>query len=116
MSAMVELTPYILTGFFALIGWYLRENNQQHGALVQEIKHLGATLSSLEQRLEDKLEAHVKRFDRFVLSQEQRLTVVETGCAIEHGKMPDRRILRRKPTTPTSWQTDSNIENGGTQT
>lgn len=112
-TLMSELTPYILTGFFALVGWYLRENQKQHSSLVEAVHDLNKTLSTLEQKLEEKIDAHVKRFDRFVLNQEGRLTTLETRCSYEHGRSPDRRIdLQRVP----SWQIDSNIENGGTQT
>lgn len=111
-ALMSELSPYILTGLFALVGWYLRDNAKQHQALVEAVQGLGGTISSLEQKLEDKVDTHARRFDRFVLSQESRLTAVETRCAIEHGEMPDRRASAQRV---INWQERSDFGNAGTQ-
>lgn len=111
-ALMAELAPYILAGLFGLVGWYLRDNARQHQALVEAVQGLGGTISRLEQKLEDKVDTHARRFDRFVLSQEARLTAVETRCAIEHGDMPDRRVSAQRV---VNWQDRSDISNGGTK-
>lgn len=111
-ALMAELAPYILAGLFGLVGWYLRDNAKQHQALVEAVQGLGGTISRLEQKLEDKVDTHARRFDRFVLSQEARLTAVETRCAIEHGEIPDRRVAAQKV---VNWQERSDISNAGTQ-
>ena len=107
-TLMSELSPYILTGFFALVGWYLRDNARQHQALVDAVKAIPGTITGLEQKLEDKIDTHARRFDRFVLSQEARLTAVETRCAIEHGEMPDRRRAHEHKNA-IDWQTTSDV-------
>lgn len=111
-ALMAELAPYIMAGLFGLVGWYLRDNAKQHQALVDAVQGLGGTISRLEQKLEDKVDTHARRFDRFVLSQEARLTAVETRCAIEHGEMPDRRSTAQRV---VNWQERSDIGNGGTK-
>lgn len=111
-ALMAELAPYILAGLFGLVGWYLRDNAKQHQALVEAVHGLGGTISRLEQKLEDKVDENANRFNRFVLSQETRLTAVETRCAIEHGEMPDRRAATQKV---VSWQERSDVGNAGTQ-
>lgn len=111
-ALMAELAPYILAGLFGLVGWYLRDNARQHQALVEAVQGLGGTISRLEQKLEDKVDTHARRFDRFVLSQEARLTAVETRCAIEHGEMPDRRNQSHRV---VNWQERSDVSNAGTK-
>lgn len=111
-ALMAELAPYIMAGLFGLVGWYLRDNAKQHQALVEAVQGLGGTISRLEQKLEDKVDTHARRFDRFVLSQEARLTAVETRCAIEHGEIPDRRSTAQRV---VNWQERSDIGNGGTK-
>lgn len=111
-ALMAELAPYILAGLFGLVGWYLRDNARRHQDLVEAVQGLGGTISRLEQKLEDKVDTHARRFDRFVLSQEARLTAVETRCAIEHGEMPDRRPTAQRV---VNWQERSDIGNGGTK-
>ena len=111
-ALMAELAPYILAGLFGLVGWYLRDNARQHQALVDAVQGLGSTIARLEQKLEDKVDTHARRFDRFVLSQEARLTAVETRCAIEHGEMPDRRATAQRV---VNWQERSDIGNAGTK-
>lgn len=109
---IAELSPYILTGLFCLIGWYLRNNAKQHQATFDAVQGLGGTITRLEQKLEDKVEEQAKRFNRFVLAQEARLTAVETRCAIEHGEMPDRRATAQRV---VNWQERSDVGNGGTK-
>jgi len=111
-ALMAELAPYILAGLFGLVGWYLRDNAKQHQTLVEAVQGLGGTISRLEQKLEDKVDTHARRFDRFVLSQEARLTAVETRCAIEHGEIPDRRATTQRV---VNWQERSDIGNAGTK-
>ena len=111
-ALMAELAPYILAGLFGLVGWYLRDNAKQHQALVDAVQGLGSTIGRLEQKLEDKVDAHARRFDRFVLSQETRLTAVETRCAIEHREMPDSRSTAQRV---VNWQERSDISNAGTK-
>ena len=110
-TLMSELSPYILTGFFALVGWYLRDNARQHQALVDAVKAIPGTITGLEKKLEDKIDTHARRFDRFVLSQEARLTAVETRCAIEHGETPDRRRSHENKSV-IDWQTASDVLGG----
>lgn len=111
-ALMADLAPYILAGLFGLVGWYLRDNARQHQALVEAVQGLGGTISRLEQKLEDKVDTHARRFDRFVLSQEARLTAVETRCAIEHGEMPNRRSQSQRV---VNWQERSDVSNTGTK-
>lgn len=111
-ALMAELAPYILAGLFGLVGWYLRDNAKRHQTLVEAVHGLGGTISRLEQKLEDKVDTHARRFDRFVLSQEARLTAVETRCAIEHGDMPDRRATVHRV---VNWQERSDVSNAGTK-
>jgi hypothetical protein len=106
-ALMAEMTPYLLAGIFGLIGWYLRDNSKRHQALVQSISSFGATLAGLEQKIEDKIDANSRRFDKFVLSQEARMTKVETRCAIEHGDLPERRA-----NNVVNWDQNSDLGQG----
>jgi len=111
-ALMAELAPYILAGLFGLVGWYLRDNARQHQALVDAVKGIPATIANLEQKLEDKIDTHARRFDKYALYHEARLTAVETRCAIEHGEMTDRRATAQKV---VSWQERSDVGNHGTK-
>lgn len=110
-ALLTELSPYLLTGIFALVGWYLRDSAKRHEALVRAVEAIPGTITGLEAKLEEKIDTHARRFDRFVLSQEARLTAMETRCAVEHGELPDRRRnLDHK--SVVDWQVDSNIGHG----
>ena len=109
-ALMADLAPYILAGLFGLVGWYLRDNARQHQALVDAVKGIPETIANLEQKLEDKIDTHARRFDKYALVSEARLTAVETRCAIEHGEMTDRRATAQRV---VSWQERSDVGNAG---
>jgi len=73
----------------------LRDNARQHQALVNAVSKLSDTIVGLEQRLEERVETHSRRFERYALAQERRMTELETRCAFEHGDLPDRRQPRQ---------------------
>jgi len=106
-ALMAELAPYILAGLFGLVGWYLRDNQRQHGALVSAVSKLSDTIVGLEQRLEERVETHSRRFERYALAQERRMTELETRCAFEHGDLPDRRQPRQHHVI--DWQQASDV-------
>lgn len=106
-ALMAELTPYILAGLFGLVGWYLRDNQRQHGALVSAVGKLSETIVGLEKRLEDRVDTHSRRFERYALAQERRMTELETRYAFERGDIPERRRPRQHPVI--DWQQASDV-------
>lgn len=106
-ALMAELTPYILAGLFGLVGWYLRDSQRQHGALVNAVGKLSETIVGLERRLEERVETHSRRFERYALAQERRMTELETRCAFEHGDIPERLQPRQHPII--DWQQASDV-------
>ena len=111
---MAALSPYILaglSGLFALIGWYIRENQKQHADLAKGINggidKLSNTFVGLESRLEDQIADHSRRFERYTVSMERRMTEVETRCSYQHGETPDRRKPREHQLI--DWQQASDV-------
>ncbi len=110
-ALMSEMAPYILAGLFALIGWYIRDNQRQHTDLVNGINggidKLSRTIVGLESRLEEQMTMHSRRFEKYTVSMERRMTEVETRCAFEHGDIPDRRQPRQHHII--DWQQASDV-------
>lgn len=108
---MAELAPYVISGLFALIAWYIRDNQKQHADLVSGInggiEKLSKTIIGLENRLEEQMTMHSQRFQKYTVSMERRMTEVETRCAFEHGDIPDRRQPRQHHII--DWQQASDV-------
>lgn len=104
-----DMAKWIPEALGLVIAWYVRQNSKTNEQIVSSISDTRKELVAIERRLEEKMSSEIgtvyRRFEKFAINAEGRISAIEGKCTAEHGFKPANTHTIR-----AAWDEESDVK------